>query len=384
MSRNGISHIVVEDDIEGCEEVIRWLSYVPEHREGPLPIMVDPTDPITRPVLYKVQSLTEDPRLMLTGCVDSRGKWLGGIFDNGSFREVLSDWAKSVIVGRARLGGIPVGVIAVETRVTESILPADPAMSNSVETKLVRAGQVWFPDSAYKTAQSINDFNREEIPLIIFANWRGFSGGQRDMFHEVNKLNHHFLYDLYNLLQVLKFGSFIVDALVDFKQPCLVYIPPKSELRGGAWVVVDPRINSNYMEMFADPQSRGGVLEPTGTVEIKFRSKALIELAGRLDHELQSLAEEDKILADEGVARDDSRRQALKEKKDRRLHELMPIYKQVAIHFADLHDTATRMKHRSAISDIVPWERSRVFFYWRLRRQLIFFNLRSEVMKDRS
>ncbi len=86
--------------------------------------------------------------------------------------------------------------------------------------------QVWYPDSAYKTAQAIEDFNREELPLMIFANWRGFSGGQRDMFNEI-----------------LKFGSYIVDALVAYKQPCFVYIPPKAELRGGAWVVVDPRIN---------------------------------------------------------------------------------------------------------------------------------------------
>lgn len=185
MARNGVTHIVVGNDIEGCEEIVRWLSYVPEHTEGALPIMVDPTDPISRPVLFTVSSLTEDPRLMLTGCTDAKGRWLGGIFDRGSFREVLADWAKSVILGRARLGGIPVGVIAVETRVTETVFPADPAVSDSSEMTLLRAGQLWFPDSAYKTAQGISDFNREELPLFIFANWRGFSGGQRDMFYEV-------------------------------------------------------------------------------------------------------------------------------------------------------------------------------------------------------
>jgi acetyl-CoA carboxylase carboxyltransferase component len=41
------------------------------------------------------------------------------------------------------------------------------------------AGQVWFPDSAYKTAQAMKDFNREELPLMVFANWRGFSGGMK-------------------------------------------------------------------------------------------------------------------------------------------------------------------------------------------------------------
>lgn len=45
----------------------------------------------------------------------------------------------------------------------------------------MEAGQVWYPNSAYKTAQAIFDFQREGLPLIIFANWRGFSGGQQDM-----------------------------------------------------------------------------------------------------------------------------------------------------------------------------------------------------------
>ena len=45
---------------------------------------------------------------------------------------------------------------------------------------------MWFPDSANKTAQAVLDFSREELPLIIFANWRGFSGGLKDMYEQVN------------------------------------------------------------------------------------------------------------------------------------------------------------------------------------------------------
>ena len=69
------------------------------------------------------------------------------------------------------LGGIPLGVIAVETRAMENILPADPANPDSEAKVIAQAGQVWFPDSAHKTAKAIFDFNREELPLMIFANW---------------------------------------------------------------------------------------------------------------------------------------------------------------------------------------------------------------------
>ena len=50
---------------------------------------------------------------------------------------------------------------------------------------VIQAGQVWFPDSALKTAQAIEEFDREQLPLVIMANWRGFSGGQRDLFEGV-------------------------------------------------------------------------------------------------------------------------------------------------------------------------------------------------------
>eukprot|EP00957_Ditylum_brightwellii_P075071 5704169-Ditylum_brightwellii.AAC.1 len=108
-----------------------------------------------------------------------------GFFDKGSYKEYLAGWGKSVVVGRARLGGIPMGVINVETRLVDKVVPADPADVNSREAILPQAGQVLFPDSSYKTAQAIRDFNKEGMPCMIFANWRGFSGGSRDMAGEI-------------------------------------------------------------------------------------------------------------------------------------------------------------------------------------------------------
>ena len=68
--------------------------------------------------------------------------------------------------------------------------------------------------------------------------------------------------------EVLKFGAMIVDALRTYRHPVFVYIPPNGELRGGAWVVIDPTINPAKMEMYADVQARGGILEPPGICEV--------------------------------------------------------------------------------------------------------------------
>jgi len=59
-------------------------------------------------------------------------------------------WAKTVVTGRARLHGIPLGFILVETRTIEAVIPADPANPESQQQVLQQAGQVWYPDSAYK------------------------------------------------------------------------------------------------------------------------------------------------------------------------------------------------------------------------------------------
>lgn len=77
------------------------------------------------------------------------------------------------------------GVIAVETNTVMLNIPADPGAPDSSERVIPQAGQVWYPDSALKTAHAMEEFDREALPLVILANWRGFSGGQRDLFEAV-------------------------------------------------------------------------------------------------------------------------------------------------------------------------------------------------------
>ena len=219
MYRNGVSHMTANDDFEGVTKIVEWLAYIPDKKNSPVPIRPF-SDPWDRDILYHPpHQQTFDVRWLIGGKEDEEG-FLPGLFDKGSFEEALGGWARTVVVGRARLGGIPMGVIAVESRSVEHVTPADPANPDSMEMVSTEAGGVWYPNSAFKTAQALKDFNYgEQLPVMILANWRGFSGGQRDMFNEV-----------------LKYGSYIVDALVKYEQPIFVYIPPFGELRGGSWV----------------------------------------------------------------------------------------------------------------------------------------------------
>jgi acetyl-CoA carboxylase/biotin carboxylase 1 len=219
MYRNGVSHMTADNDFAGVSKIVRWMSFVPDKKNNPVPISPS-SDIWDREVtFFPPQKATYDVRHLIAGQQTENG-FLTGLFDKDSFTETLGGWARTVVVGRARLGGIPMGVIGVETRSVENVTPADAANADSIEQVTNEAGGVWYPNSAFKTAQAINDFNKgEQLPLMILANWRGFSGGQRDMYNEV-----------------LKYGSYIVDGLVKYEQPIFVYIPPFGELRGGSWV----------------------------------------------------------------------------------------------------------------------------------------------------
>lgn len=349
MHRNGVSHMTANDDFAGVSRIVEWMSFVPEKRNGPVPVSPS-ADDWDRDVTYcPPQKQPYDVRWMIAGKHEDDGSFQSGLFDRDSFVETLGGWARTVVVGRARLGGIPMGVIAVETRSVENITPADPANPESIEQVSNEAGGVWYPNSAFKTAQAINDFNNgEQLPLMILANWRGFSGGQRDMYNEV-----------------LKYGSYIVDALVKFEQPIFVYIPPFGELRGGSWVVVDPTINPTAMEMYADVEARGGVLEPEGIIGIKFRREKQLETMARMDATYARLRKQldDKTLAPEEAAE-------VKKQMVTREKQLLPVYAQIAVQFADLHDRAGRMKAKGTIREALEWTGARRFFYWRLRRRL--------------
>ena len=182
MHNNGISHATEPRDLDGVATVLRWLSYMPKSKGAPLPIF-PVVDPIDREIGFVPTKAPYDPRWMLEGKkLPDQNIWESGFFDRGSWEEIMRPWAQTVVTGRARLGGIPCGIIAVETRTVELHLPADPANLDSEAKTVSQAGQVWFPDSAFKTAQAIRDFNKEELPLFIFANWRGFSGGMKGIF----------------------------------------------------------------------------------------------------------------------------------------------------------------------------------------------------------
>eukprot|EP01113_Clastostelium_recurvatum_P002993 TRINITY_DN11293_c0_g1_i2.p1 TRINITY_DN11293_c0_g1~~TRINITY_DN11293_c0_g1_i2.p1 ORF type:complete len:234 (+),score=42.78 TRINITY_DN11293_c0_g1_i2:76-777(+) len=121
---------------------------------------------------------------------------------------------------------------------------------------------------------------------------------------------------------------------------------------------------------------RGGVLEPAGIVEIKYRDRDLLKTMHRIDAKL--------IAWSQDLAKTTSGSQDAKQIKDaitQREKELLPLYQQVSIKFADLHDTPGRMHAKGSIRQVVPWATSRRYFYHRLQRRLAEERVR-KLIKD--
>lgn len=105
-SKSGVAHFKVENEEEGILIIRKLLSYLPSNNLEDAPI-IDCTDPIDR-LEDSLNSLIPDnpnqPYDML--------HVIEAIVDHGEFLEVHRNFAKNIIVGFCRMGGMPVGVIA--------------------------------------------------------------------------------------------------------------------------------------------------------------------------------------------------------------------------------------------------------------------------------
>lgn len=112
--------------------------------------------------------------------------------------------------------------------------------------------------------------------------------------------------------------------------------------------------------MYATEDCRGGIIEPEGIVEIKFRNSRLIAAMERLDPNYKYL--KNKLISNETP---ESQEEFAKYE-----HDLLPIYRQAAVLFSDLHDRPERMVAKKAIKKIIPWRNARSYFYPRILRRV--------------
>jgi methylmalonyl-CoA decarboxylase subunit alpha len=112
-SRNGQADTIAETSDEVYASVRRFLSFFPTHGGAPLPV--------TAPGPAGIGEVSGGDGYHMR-------RLISGLCDGDSFFELRRDFAPSLITGLARLGGIPVGLVANEPAVDEGAYSADACL----------------------------------------------------------------------------------------------------------------------------------------------------------------------------------------------------------------------------------------------------------------
>jgi propionyl-CoA carboxylase beta chain len=222
--RSGVAHFAVDDDAE-CIGLIRELvSFLPGNNLDDAP-RVATDDPIDREPDVLDRLIPPVPNLPYDMLDVIRA-----VADEGYFLEVHEHFARNIIVGFARLGGRPVGVVANQ--------PAHLAGTLDIDASVKGARFVRFCDA----------FN---IPLITFEDVPGFLPGTVQEYGGI-----------------IRHGAKLLYAFAEATVPKVTVITRKAY--GGAYCVMASkhiRTDLNY----AWPSAEIAVMGPEGAVNVLYR-----------------------------------------------------------------------------------------------------------------
>jgi len=156
---SGVAHFRTKDDKECLERIRELVSELPT-REATRVSVSEP-----RAVATGASSLYEILPADHRAPYDMRAA-LDTFLDAGTLDEFQADFAKEMICGTARVGGILVGVIA-NSRGMSKGKPGEPP----------RFGGIVYTESAEKTAYFIENCDRHQTPLLFVQDVSGFMVG---------------------------------------------------------------------------------------------------------------------------------------------------------------------------------------------------------------
>ncbi|MDQ3322486.1 MAG: acyl-CoA carboxylase subunit beta [Acidobacteriota bacterium] len=156
---SGVAHFRTKDETECLEKIRQLVSELPRREETKVSI-IEAKPPKNKPEkLFEL--LPENHRAPY----DMR-EILNCFLDGGELDEFQADFAKEMICGTARIGGILVGVIA-NSRGMVKGKPGKPP----------KFGGIVYTESAEKTAYFIENCNRHGTPLLFVQDVSGFMVG---------------------------------------------------------------------------------------------------------------------------------------------------------------------------------------------------------------
>jgi len=242
-TKSGIAHFATENEVECFDRIKKLLSFLPSNNVDDPPV-VEMTDPIDRQDEALNAIVPENPNKPY----DMR-EVIRGIVDNGDFFEVHELYAQNILVGFARLGGRPVGIVANQPAVLAGVLDID---------------------SSIKGARFVRFCDAFNIPLVVFEDVPGFLPGTDQEWRGI-----------------IKNGAKLLYAFCEATVPRVTVITRKAY--GGAYDVMNSKHIRGDLN-YAWPSAEIAVMGVKGAVEIIFRKE--IEKAASREAAIEEKVEE--------------------------------------------------------------------------------------------
>ncbi len=222
--RSGVAHLACGSDVEALSAVRKLLSYLPANNVEEPPVLLT-DDPVDRPhpeLRHLVPAQSSKPYEVKTV--------IAAMVDRGSFFELQEGYADNLVIGLARMGGRPVGVVANQPKVLAGTLDIDAS------DKLARF--VRFCDA----------FN---LPLVTLVDTPGYLPGTQQEYGGI-----------------IRHGAKVLYAYAEAVVPKVTVILRKAY--GGAYLAMCSRsVGADWV--FAWPSAEIAVMGPEGAANIIFR-----------------------------------------------------------------------------------------------------------------
>ena len=233
--KSGVAHFAAEDEESCLEDVRYFMSFLPQNNLETPPLM-DSGDPHDREDIELDSIVPDSPNKPY----DMRDV-VGRIVDDGDFFEVQEHFAMNIVIGFARLGGKPVGIVGNQPAQMAGVLDID---------------------ASEKAARFVRFCDAFNVPIVTFTDVPGFLPGTDQEWGGI-----------------IRHGAKLLYAFTEATVPKLTVVTRKAY--GGAYDVM----NSKHMLAdfnFAWPQAEVAVMGPEGAVNIIYRRDiAVVAHAGR-------------------------------------------------------------------------------------------------------
>lgn len=222
---SGVAHFLADSEKEVMLAIRELLSFLPANNMEDAP-RVACRDDIRREIPGLRGVIPDDPNIPY-----DMKEVIVPVVDDGYFFEVMSDFAKNIVVGFARLGGRSVGIVANQPAFLAGVLDIDAS------------------DKAARFIRFCDCFN---IPLVTFEDVPGFLPGT---LQEHNGIIRH--------------GAKVVYAFAEATVPKVTLITRKAY--GGAYIVMASKQTGADINL-AFPNAEIAVMGAEGAVNILFRN----------------------------------------------------------------------------------------------------------------